>query len=129
MPLIVGGRFVRVGAVTVIVNAGRDEVARPSLTEIVMSANVPTFALGVPLSLPSVALKVAHAGGLLIENVSGSSSGSLAVGVNVYAVPATTDVVGAPETDGGRFASGPATVKSNAGSNVCDLPSDTHTTI
>src|SRR5262245_995715 len=46
VPLIVGARFV-VGAVTVIVNAGSDAVAVPSLTESTMPGKVPAAA-GVP---------------------------------------------------------------------------------
>ena len=72
-------------ATTVIVNAGNDAVAVPSLTLIVMFVYVPTFAaVGVPSSRPVLVLNVAHAGRFAIENVSGLLFGSLAVGVNVY---------------------------------------------
>jgi hypothetical protein len=58
-------------------------VIRPSLTLITILLDVPTLlALGVPCNRPVVVLNVAHAGALLIENVSGSPSGSDAVGWN-----------------------------------------------
>src|SRR5512138_1394323 len=129
-PEIVGGAF-DAGGVTTMVNAGSETAAWPSLTEITMSANVPTFATsGVPVNLPSVGLNVAQAGRLRIENVSASLFGSLAVGLNVYAAPATTDTAGVPEIVGGPFVPDDVllTVRSKAGNSVCCLPSDTQMT-
>src|SRR5262245_17558555 len=115
-PEITGGRFTG-GGVTRIVNAGSATAAAcPSLTEIVTSANVPAVA-GVPCSRPVAASNVAHAGRLRIENVSAWPSGSLAVGVNVYDAPTTTEVAGEPEIVGGRLLfDGAMTCTSNAGS-------------
>ena len=83
MPEIVGARF---GAeLTVIVNAGNEALAVPSLTLIAILGNVPTFAVaGVPVSRPVVALNVAQLGRFAIANVSVPPSGSLAVGVKEY---------------------------------------------
>ncbi len=79
VPLMVGGA----AAVTVIVNGASEADAVPSLTEIVMLANVPTFAeVGVPVSWPVVVLNEAHAGLFVIENVSAPPRGLDAVGVN-----------------------------------------------
>jgi hypothetical protein len=70
-------------AVTVIVNGGRDAVAVPSLTEIVMFANVPTSVFaGVPDNCPVVALNDAQKGMFAIENVSAAPRGLEATGVN-----------------------------------------------
>jgi hypothetical protein len=61
--------------------------------------------VGVPLSRPVQALNEAHAGLLLIEKRSHvRRSGSDALGVKVYAVPAATLVGGDPEITGGRLA-------------------------
>jgi hypothetical protein len=110
------------------VNAGKAAVAVPSLTEIEMFANVPV-AVGVPDSLPVCASKAAHAGRFVTLNVNGLPSGSLAVGVKVYALPTITDVGGVPVIVGGRFVGVVSvTVTSNGGSSVCVAPSDTHTT-
>ena len=111
----------------VIVNAGNDAVAVPSLTLIVMFANVPA-AVGVPCSRPVLAVNVAHAGRLVIENVSGLLFGSLAVGVNEYIVPTCTDVGGEPEITGGEFGGGggggaDVTVIVNAGNVTVAGPS------
>jgi hypothetical protein len=75
---MVGGEF---GTVTVIENAARLLVDAPSLTRIMMFANVPSSAtVGVPLSRPVAASKLVHDGGFVIEKLKGSPSGSLAVG-------------------------------------------------
>jgi hypothetical protein len=103
VPEIVGGEF-GAGA-TVIVNAGSEVVAVPSLTLMVMFAKVPA-AVGVPCSRPVLAVNVAHAGRFAIRNVKGSLFGSLAVGVNEYCVPTCPDVGGVPEIVGGEFGGG-----------------------
>ena len=60
-PLIVGAVFG--GSVTVIVNAGNEALASPSLTEITMFENVPTLpAAGVPESRPVVVLNAHYTG-------------------------------------------------------------------
>jgi len=70
-------------AVTVMVNGARDAEAVPSLTEIVMLANVPTFdAAGVPDSWPVVVLNEAQDGMFAIEKLSAAPRGLDAVGVN-----------------------------------------------
>src|SRR5215471_6028753 len=95
VPLIVGARLL-VGAVTAIENAGSDADSCPSLTPITMFENVPAAA-GVPLSCPVPVLNVAHDGLPVMLNVSVvPASGSLAVGVNVYAVPTAALVGGLP---------------------------------
>jgi hypothetical protein len=72
------------GALTVMEKAGNDLLALPSLTLMMMLEYVPTCCdVGVPDSLPVVLLNKAHAGLFAMENVSGSPSASLAVGVNV----------------------------------------------
>jgi hypothetical protein len=69
-------------AVTVIVKGAREAEAVPSLTEIVMLANVPTLDdVGVPDSLPVEVLKEAQDGILAIENVSAAPRGLDAAGV------------------------------------------------
>src|SRR5688572_16831966 len=102
VPEIVGGRFG--AALTVIVKAGNEALAAPSLTLIEMLANVPTFALvGVPLSRPVVVLNVAQLGRFAIANVSVPPSGSLAVGVKEYATATGAVAGGVPEIVGARF--------------------------
>jgi hypothetical protein len=119
VPEIVGGVFGE--SVTVIVNAGSAAVSSPSLTLILMFANVPA-AVGVPCRRPVLVENVAHEGGPVIENVSGSSSSSSAVGVNEYSVPASTDGAGVPEIVGGVFG-GAVTVIVNVGSVAMAVPS------
>src|SRR5262245_10935378 len=81
-PLIVGALLAAAAAVTVMLNGASDALLRPSLAEITMLLKVPAFALcGVPCSVPLAVSKLAHAGRLLILNVSDLPSGSLAVGV------------------------------------------------
>ena len=128
-PGIVGGEFGGGGGggavVTVIVNAGNEAVAVPSLTLIATFANVPA-AVGVPCNWPVVLLKLAHAGRLAIENVSESLFASLAVGVNEYIVPTCPVVGGEPEIVGGVFAGGAAvTVSVNGGKLEDAVPSPT----
>jgi hypothetical protein len=79
LPEIVGARF---GCVTTIEKAANAVAALPSLTLIVMVANVPA-ALGVPVSAPLLVLNEAQEGlfaMLKVRVVPGSAS--LAVGVN-----------------------------------------------
>jgi hypothetical protein len=97
------------------VKAGSDALALPSLTLIVMLANVlpASVAAGVPCSLPVLAVNVAHDGLFAMLKVSdGFGSGSLAVGVKVYCEPALADVAGEPEIVGALF----VTVTANAAS-------------
>ena len=100
VPEITGAVFV-----TAIENAASETVACPSLTLITMPFVVPMWAaVGVPCKEPVVVLNVAHAGVVLMLNVSVVPAfGSLAVGVNEYGAPATTLVGGAPEMLGGAF--------------------------
>jgi hypothetical protein len=86
---------------TVIVKAGREALATPSLTLMTIPGSVPTSdAAGVPLSCPLAMLKLAHAGLLLIEKVRPLPAGSLAVGANEYATPTVALVAGVPEIEG-----------------------------
>jgi hypothetical protein len=104
---------------TVIAKAGSEALATPSLALITMPGSVPTSAAaGVPLSCPLAMLKLAHAGLLVTENVSPLPAGSLAVGVNEYAIPTVALAPGVPESEG------PATtVIVNAGSDALVTPS------
>jgi hypothetical protein len=78
VPVMVGGA----GVVTVIVNDAREAEAVPSLTEIVMPLNVPTFVeAGVPDSWPVAVLNEAQEGMFAIENVSAAPRGLDAAGV------------------------------------------------
>jgi len=77
--VIVGGA----AAVTVIANGASDAEAVPSVTEMVILANVPTLEVaGVPDSWPVVVLNVAHDGCFAIENVRAAPRGLDAAGVN-----------------------------------------------
>jgi len=115
-------------ASTVIAKAGNAAEARPSLTLITMPAYVPTFAAaGAPLSRPLAVLKLAQEGLLTMENVRMLPDGSVAVGVNEYAVPAVTLVPGEPEIVGADEAA--VTVIANAGSEALATPSVTLITI
>src|SRR5947207_641093 len=67
-----------------------------------MIANVPA-AVAAPGCSPVAALNVAQGGRFVMLKVSGSPSGSLAVGVNEYAVPVVAVVAGVPEIVGARF--------------------------
>jgi hypothetical protein len=113
-------------------NAGSETVVRPSLTRITMFEYVPTCeAVGVPLKRPFDVLKVAQDGRFEMLNVSRSPLGSLAVGVNEYALPTRTDVAGDPEIvgalveGGGGVVVGVPAVIVNAGSRAVVLPSVT----
>jgi hypothetical protein len=120
-PEMVGARF---AALTAIEKGARFEESWPSLTVIVMAANVPTFAAaGVPCSRPVVVLNEAQDGLLAMLNVSVVLSASLAVGVKVYAVPTVAVAAGVPEIDGAVFAE--ATAIENAGNAADALPSRT----
>jgi hypothetical protein len=103
----------------VIVKAGKEALATPSLTLITIPASVPTSAAaGVPVSCPLAMLKLAHEGLLLIEKVRPLPAGSLAVGANEYAIPTVARVPGMPEIEG------PATIVIvNAGSDALATPS------
>ena len=127
VPEIVGGVF---DDATVIENAGNGVDALPSLTLMTMLLYVRTcVAPGVPCNAPVVTLNVAHVGRLAIANVNALPSGSLAVGVNVYAVPCVAVVAGAPEIVGGRLPVGARTVIANAGSDAVAVPSLTEITM
>jgi len=104
---------------TVIVKAGSEALATPSLTLITIPATVPTSAaVGVPLSCPLAILKLAHEGRLLMENVRPLPAGSLAVGANEYAIPTVAFAPAVPEIEG------PATtVIGKAGSDALVTPS------
>jgi hypothetical protein len=115
-------------AFTLIAKAGNAAEEPPSLTLITMPASVPTLAAaGVPLSRPLPVLKPAQDGLLTMEKVRACPEGSVAVGVNEYAVPAVTLVPGEPEIVGPDEAA--ATVIANAGSEVLATPSVTLITI
>src|SRR5262245_21109695 len=128
-PLIVGARFVCVGAgvgvvlaaFTAIVNAGSETVFAPSVVEITMFANVPA-AVGVPLSSPVTLLNVAQAGLPAIEKYSGSPFASRVVGTNLYAERTATEVAGVPEIVGATFDFDWAR-SANAGNAVVFTPS------
>ncbi|HJY36727.1 MAG TPA: hypothetical protein VJ299_04635, partial [Steroidobacteraceae bacterium] len=76
----------------------------PSLTLITTFAYVPVLALvGVPDNCPVDVLNAAHAGLFAMENFSVSPLASAAVGRNAYALPAFTDVAGAPLIVGALF--------------------------
>jgi hypothetical protein len=71
------------GGVTWIAKAASDAVALPSLTEITMLEEVPTFAdVGVPVRDPVPLLKAAHAGLFAMVKLRVSLSTSDATGVN-----------------------------------------------
>ena len=75
-------------------------------------------------------LKLAQAGLFCTANDSVFPSGSLAVGLKEYAVPATSVVAGVPDIAGGRFAvAAAATVRENAGSDADEIPSLARITI
>src|SRR5690606_38540695 len=93
------------------------------LTVITMPVVVPrSAALGVPDNRPVLVLKLAQDGLLTMLNVSVSLSASLAVGVNEYAWPCMTCVVGVPLIVGARFAAS-ETVIVNAASEAVSWPS------
>jgi hypothetical protein len=113
---------------TVIENADNDADVLPSLTVITIPEVVPmSAAAGVPLSCPVAVLKLAQGGGLVIEKVRGLPDGSVVVGVNEYAVPAVTLVLGEPEIVGPETPA--ATVIANAGKEALATPSVTLITI
>jgi hypothetical protein len=119
MPEITGAEFV---AVTVMLNAGNDVVAMPSLTRIVMLAYTPALEfVGEPCKRPVLVLKVAHAGKFTMLKVSALPSASLAVGLNAYADPATTEAGGVPDIVGAELLA--VTVMLNAGNAVVAMPS------
>jgi hypothetical protein len=75
----------------------------------------------VPDNRPVVVLNVAHAGGFTMLNVNALPFASAAVGVNEYALPATTDVAGVPEMVGAMLPL--LTLIENAGNDVVAVPS------
>ena len=83
VPPIVGGPL------TLMLNAGSEADAWPSLTVITMLENVPAL-VGVPLRVPVEVLKVAQLGRFCTLKVSVRPLGPLAVGVKDYACPAVT---------------------------------------
>ena len=110
-PEIVGGGGALGGAETVMVNGLSDALAKPSLTLITMFGKLPIFAVvGVPASWPVAVLKLAHAGSPEIAKVSVCPLGPLAVGVKLYATPATSVVAAVPEIVG-RYLQWPALAK------------------
>jgi hypothetical protein len=120
-PLITGAVFGC--AFTVIENAASEVVALPSLTLMAMLGYEPTFAaVGVPESLPVLALNVAQVGLFATLKVSGSPSASLADGVKLYGCPAVTTLAGEPLIDGALFAEALTEIE-NAGKPVLLRPS------
>jgi hypothetical protein len=91
-----------------------------------MFEDVPSCeSVGVPESLPFEVLNVAQEGRFWMLNVSASPLGSLAVGVNAYAAPATMDVGGVPLIVGAPVPPLPEarTVSVKAGSEAVLRPS------
>lgn len=80
-------------------NAFSDVVLEPSLTRIWMLFHNPT-AVGLPLSLPVLLLKLAQLGLFAIVNFSVCLSASLAVGVKEYVELVYTQEAGEPEIFG-----------------------------
>ena len=78
---MVGGRFPVPEAVSLIEKAASAVVAVPSLTEMTIELNVPTFPdCGVPLKSPLDAEKEAQGGRFTMPNVSKLPSASAALG-------------------------------------------------
>jgi hypothetical protein len=129
VPEMVGGRLLGVASATLMVKAASAALACPSLTLMMMFANVPAL-LGIPLKVPSVVENVAQTGLFWMLKVSASPSGSLAVGVKSYALPTVTEVGGVPEIVGARLVSGGSvTVIVNAARDAFACPSLTVITI
>ena len=84
-------------------------------------------AVGLPLSCPVAALKLAQAGLFAMENVRLLADGSVVVGVKEYDVPTVTLVPGEPEIVGPEVP--PATVIAKAASEAFATPSVTLITI
>src|SRR5690606_10781894 len=85
-------------------NAGSAVRCVPSLAAIVMLEYVPTCdALGVPVNAPVVVLNEAHAGRLVIDQLSARPSGSEPDGRKLYALPTAIEVAGVPVTTGARL--------------------------
>ena len=114
--------------ITSILKAGSAALNSPSLTLITIPLVMPTSLLpGMPVSVPVVVLKLAQLGLLLMLNVSGSLSASLAVGVKLYALSCATEVAGVPEIIGASLMS--VTLILKAGSAALNSPSLTRITI
>jgi hypothetical protein len=113
------------GAFTAIVKAGSDVLAMPSLTLITMFAYDPACEdVGVPLRRPFEVLNVAQPGLFAMLKASVSPFASEADGWKVYALPAVTDVAGAPLTTGAVLVAA-ATVIENVGRETVFTPSVT----
>ena len=104
-PLIISDTWFCVApCCTLIANAGSATRLRPSLTRMRISVYWPTwFAPGVPERRPVAELNAAQTGRLTTLNLSVWPSGSDAVGLNQYLLPATTDAFGSPEITGALF--------------------------
>ena len=128
VPLIVGGELF-VGAVTAIEKGPNAALALLSLTLIEMFPNVPVVPVGgTPARRPVCVSNDAQAGLFAIAKIRESWSASEAVGTNAYIVPATTDVIGAPEIVGGELVvggttAGGTTVMTKAASAMVVFPS------
>ncbi len=92
---------------------------------------VPTCALlGVPVRRPVVASKNIHDGLLIQLKVSGSPSGSDAVGVKLNDWPTVIEVGGVPPMIGGELVGWTGvTVSVKAGSDEVEMPSVTEITM
>src|SRR5512134_2646738 len=104
--------------------AGSAARSEPSETLMTMFEYDPTLvSVGVPYSVPVVASKVAQAGLPEMLKVSGSPSGSEAVGRKEYGRVATAEVTGVPLMVGARLVScGPSTARTNEGRDVTKRP-------
>jgi hypothetical protein len=121
-------------ALTMMLNAGSEDVALPSLTLMTMLEYVPTLAAcGVPASWPVLVFKIAQDGPLLTENVSVEPLAPLAVGAKLYCLPAVIAVGGEPLIVGPALLPPPdgaaaVTWIENEGSDAVDVPSLTEMT-
>jgi hypothetical protein len=129
VPLIVGAEFPVLPPEldTAMLNDGSEADVTPSVTTIRIDENVPVDD-GVPDRRPVDVLNVAQDGLLRTEKVSVRPSGSLAVGVKVYAVPTRAVVGGVPVMVGDWFEFG-LTVSEKEGSETLVLPSVTEMTM
>src|ERR1044071_6684829 len=122
VPEMSGARF-DAGAVATMSNAASATVDGPSVTEITTPGKDPA-AGGVPDRRPLLGSKLAQGGRFWIVNARASFSSSEAFGVNAYALPASTNVGGAPQICGRwLITTGFVTARSNAGSDVTAVPS------
>jgi len=94
VPLMVGALLL---FLTVMLKAGNETLALPSLTLITIPVVIPTSLVdGVPDNVPVEELKVLQFGALVMEKVRLSLSTSFAIGVNKYATLSNTEVAGVP---------------------------------